>query len=382
MPLILHVLPYDLARGAQRYARALVDSLAEDDDTHQVLTLFRSEPVLLKPDVELDVPQGTFRRIGLDPRVVSRLRREIRRLRPEVVVAHGGESAKYVALATPKAIPMVYLKIGTAHQSLSRRANRGLHGYYTRRADVIAAVSSDVADEAHALFDVPRSRLVVLPNARDPETFKPLETHSGAPIPAYGPGSARQNDQETPRLIFVGHLDPGKRPDWFIDVVQGLRERGRNFTAAMVGDGPLQESLRPRAEAAGIEMLGRRDDVPNLLASSDVFVFTSLPPGEGMPGVLIEAGLTGLPIVSTRVPGARDVIEEGVTGILVDTDDKQGLIDAVDRLVIDGPLRATMGLRARERCLEHFTLDASAEQWRGLFRRLTPGFKGRSQTGA
>ena len=328
---------------------ASVDSLAEDDDTHQVLTLFRSEPVLLKPDVELDVPQGTFRRIGLDPRVVSRLRREIRRLRPEVVVAHGGESAKYVALATPKAIPMVYLKIGTAHQSLSRRANRGLHGYYTRRADVIAAVSSDVADEAHALFDVPRSRLVVLPNARDPETFKPLETHSGAPIPAYGPGSARQNDQETPRLIFVGHLDPGKRPDWFIDVVQGLRERGRNFTAAMVGDGPLQESLRPRVEAAGIEMLGRRDDVPDLLASSDVFVFTSLPPGEGMPGVLIEAGLTGLPIVSTRVPGARDVIEEGVTGILVDTDDKQGLIDAVDRLVIDGPLRVRRWVFGRER---------------------------------
>ena len=173
MPLILHVLPYDLARGAQRYARALVDSLDDDDDTHQVLTLFRSEPVLLKPNVELDVPQGTFRRIGLDPRVVSRLRREVRRLRPEIVVAHGGESAKYVALAIPKGIPMVYLKIGTAHQSLSRRANRGLHGYYTRRADVIAAVSSDVADEAHALYDVSRTRLVVLPNARDPETFKP-----------------------------------------------------------------------------------------------------------------------------------------------------------------------------------------------------------------
>jgi glycosyltransferase involved in cell wall biosynthesis len=365
VPLILHVLPYDLARGAQRYARALVDSLGDDDDTHQVLTLFRSEPVLLKPDVELDVPQGIFRRIGLDPRVVSRLRREVRRLRPEVVVAHGGESAKYVALSTPKGIPMVYLKIGTAHQSLSRRANRGLHGYYTRRADVIAAVSSDVADEAHALYDVPRSRLVVLPNARDPETFTPRERQGGSP-----------------RLIFVGHFDSGKRPDWFIDVVQGLRQRGRDFTAAMVGDGPLQESLRLRAETEDIDMMGRRDDVPDLLAASDVFVFTSLPPGEGMPGVLIEAGLTGLPIVSTRVPGARDVIEDGVTGLLVDIDDKKGMIDAVDQLVLDGRLRTTMGHRARERCLDRFTLEGSAEQWRGLFRRLAPGFKGRSQTEA
>jgi glycosyltransferase involved in cell wall biosynthesis len=373
VPLILHVLPYDLARGAQRYARALVDSLGDDDDTHQVLTLFRSEPVLLNPDVVLDVPQGAFRRIGLDPRVVSRLRREIRRLRPEVVVAHGGESAKYAALSTPRGIPIVYLKIGTAHRALSRRANKGLHGYYTRRADVIAAVSSDVADEAHALYDVPRSRLVVLPNARDPETFRPRGDDSGA---------ERQNEDGTPRLIFVGHLDAGKRPDWFIDIVQGLRERGRVFTAAMVGDGPLEEMLRRRAEAEGIDMLGRRDDVPDLLADSDIFVFTSLPPGVGMPGVLIEAGLTGLPIVSTRVPGARDVIEDGVTGLLVDIDDKQGMIDAVDGLVLDGRLRRSMGDRARERCLEHFTLEASAEQWRGLFRRLTPAFKGRSQTEA
>ena len=382
MPLILHILPYDLARGAQRYARALVDSLGDDDDTHQVLTLFRSEPVLLNPDVKLDVPQGTFRRIGLDPRVVSRLRREIRRLRPEIVVAHGGESAKYAALSTPRGIPMVYLKIGTAHQALSRRANKGLHGFYTRRADVIAAVSSDVADEAHALYDVPRSRLVVLPNARDPETFRPRDHDSGATIRPHRVGSSRQNEEKAPRLIFVGHLDSGKRPDWFIDIVQGLRERGREFTAAMVGDGPLEEALRGRAVAEGIDMLGRRDDVPDLLADSDIFVFTSLPPGEGMPGVLIEAGLTGLPIVSTRVPGARDVIEDGLTGLLVDIDDKQGMIDAVDGLVLDGRLRRSMGDRARERCLERFTLEASAEQWRGLFRRLTPAFKGRSQTGA
>jgi glycosyltransferase involved in cell wall biosynthesis len=343
-----------------------VDSLSDDEDTHLVLTMFRAEPVFLRPDVELDVPQGLFRRLGLDPRVIVRLRREIRRLAPEVVVAHGGESAKYAAMAAPKGVPIVYLKIGTAHTSLSRRARKGLHGYYTQRADIIAAVSTDVAEEAHNVYHVPEDRLVVLPNARDPETFKP-----------------RQNDTERlPRLIFVGHLDPGKRPDWFVDVVGALKERGREFEAVIVGDGPLQESVRRRAASEGVEMLGRRDDVPELLAGSDIFVFTSLPPGEGMPGVLIEAGLTGLATVSTRVPGARDVIEDGVTGLLVDIEDMPAMVDAVDRLVLDAPLRRSMGERARASCLERFTLEASAEQWRDLFRRLAPGFKGRSQTGA
>lgn len=367
MPLILHVLPYDLARGAQRYARSLVDVLAGDEDSHQILTLFRAEPVLLSPDVELDVPQGPLRRVGVDPRVVLRLRRAVRRLRPEVVVAHGGESAKYAALAIPKGTPLVYLKIGTAHESLQRKARKGLHGYYTRRADVIAAVSSDVAEEAHRLYGVPESRLMVLPNARDPEIFRPRDDRP---------------ESQRPRLVFVGHLDPGKRPDWFVEVVQELRRRDRDFEAVMVGDGPMEQTLRAPAEAAGVDMLGRRDDVPDLLAESDIFVFTSLPRGEGMPGVLIEAGLAGLATVSTRVPGARDVIEDGVSGLLLGIDDKAGLIEAVDRLVGDGPLRRSMGREARARCVEGFTLEASAELWRGVFRELAPGFRGRTQTEA
>jgi glycosyltransferase involved in cell wall biosynthesis len=344
---VVHILPYDLARGAQRYARALIDALAAEGERHQILTLFRAEPVLLRPDVELDVPMGPLRRIGLDPRAVLRLRREVKRLRPAVVVAHGGESAKYAALALPRNVPLVYLKIGTAHRALQRRANKSLHGFYTRRADVVAAVSSDVADEAHRLYEVPRDRLVVIPNARDPVDFPPRS-----------PG---QNDP--PRLIFVGHLDPGKRPDWFIDVVAELRGAGKEFQAVMVGDGPLQGSLRSRAEVAGVEMLGRRGDVPELLAGSDIFVFTSLPPGEGMPGVLIEAGLAGLATVSTRVPGARDVIDDGVTGLLVDVEDKAGMTSAVGRLVDEEETREAMGKGARDRCLEMFSLQASVDRW-------------------
>jgi glycosyltransferase involved in cell wall biosynthesis len=100
-----------------------------------------------------------------------------------------------------------------------------------------------------------------------------------------------------------------------------------------------------------------------------------------MPGVLIEAALSGLATVSTRVPGAKDVIEDGVSGAIVDTDDREAMVDAVDRLIGDPELRRAMGARARERGLEGYTLEASAEQWRSLFRRLAPDFLGRSQTG-
>jgi glycosyltransferase involved in cell wall biosynthesis len=110
-------------------------------------------------------------------------------------------------------------------------------------------------------------------------------------------------------------------------------------------------------------MLGRRDDVPDLMTASDIFVFTSLAPGEGMPGVLIEAAMAGLATVATRVPGARDVVEEGVTGFLVDIDDQAGLIDSVRRLITDPELRVSMGRRARQRAIEMFSLEASVENW-------------------
>jgi glycosyltransferase involved in cell wall biosynthesis len=350
---VVHILPYDLARGAQRYARALVDRLDSPEDRHLILTLFSSDPYVLRADRELGVPQGWWRRAGVDPRVVTRLRKALRDIRPAAVVAHGGEPAKYAALASVRDLPIVYLSIGSAHPNLRRSTSRAMHRFYMRRADVVVAVSSDVAEEARVLHGLDADRVVVIPNGRDSDLFRPSD------LPRVGPA----------RLIFVGHLDAGKRPKRFIELVAALRQRGLEVGARLVGEGPLAEEIRPAADSAGVEMMGRRDDVPALLAASDVLVLTSRPP-EGMPGVLIEAGLSGIPAVSTRIPGAGDVIENGSTGLIVDVEDFDALVGAVERLVLDPGLRSKMGRRARETCLQRFTLDVTADRWRDLLTDL------------
>jgi glycosyltransferase involved in cell wall biosynthesis len=351
---VVHILPYDLARGAQRYARALVDLLDTPAERHLILTLFASDPVVLRADIELGVPRSRWRRAGIDPRVVTRLRKTLRDIRPAVVVAHGGEPAKYAALAAPRDLPIAYLTIGSAHPSLGRPVSRAMHRFYTRRADAVVAVSSDVAQEARALHGISPDRVVVIPNGRDPELFRPRESRAAGPV----------------KLIFVGHLDAGKRPDRFIQLVAALQARGIEVEARMAGEGPLADRIRPAADSAGVVLLGRRDDVPALLAASDILVLTSRPP-EGMPGVLIEAGLSGIPAVSTRIPGSVDVIEDGATGLLVGIDDFEGLVEAVERLVLDAELRAEMGRRAREACLERFTIEVTADRWRDLLRDLS-----------
>ena len=350
----IHVLPFDLARGAQRYARALVDSLDSSLVHHRILTLFASEPVLLEPDYELGVPLGALRNLGVDPRAVIRLRKTLKEVEPVALVAHGGEPAKYAALAAPDDLPIAYLSIGSAHPNLRRPTSRYLHRMYIRRADVVVAVSSDVAREARDIHGLSPDRVVVIPNGRDATRFRPRETRREGPV----------------RLIFVGHLDEGKRPELFIAMVEALAGRGTDTEARMVGEGHLGPELEVAARRVGVAMLGRRDDVAELLGDSDILVLTSRPP-EGMPGVLIEAGLAGLATVSTRVPGAADVIDDGLTGLLVDVFDFDSLVDAVERLVNDEALRTEMGRRARERCLGQFTLEATAERWRSLLDEIT-----------
>jgi glycosyltransferase involved in cell wall biosynthesis len=154
-----------------------------------------------------------------------------------------------------------------------------------------------------------------------------------------------------------------------VEVIAALRRQGIDCRARLVGDGPLRGALEEPARRADVELLGSRSDVAELLRSSDLMVFPSLPAGEGMPGVLIEAGLSGLPVVATDVPGVRSVIEDGVTGVVVPVADVDAMVRAVAMLVDDVDRRQALGRAARQRCLERFSLPAVAACW---LRVLTP----------
>ena len=353
--IVLHVLPIDLKRGAQRYARVLADHLQSRGTRNVVLTIFGATPGDSDDDESLGVDTGLLRRAGLDPRAVLRLRGAVARIRPDVVIAHGGEPAKYCWLALPRSLPLVYLTIGSAHPRLRRSFSWLLHRRYTRRADVVVAVSAEVAEETREMHRLEPGQIVVIPNGRDREVFSPSEI---------------EPDPDQCRLIWVGQLDDAKRPDWFIEAVRALVSGGARVDALIVGDGPLRPDIQVAAAAAGVKVLGSRDDVPSLMADSDVLVFTGRPP-EGMPGVLIEAGLCGLAVVSTRVPGAMDVVEDGATGLLVDIDDRDGLVAAVKRLVESPAERRDMGRRARRRCEERFSMEATVARWESLLEAQT-----------
>jgi glycosyltransferase involved in cell wall biosynthesis len=272
------------------------------------------------------------------------------------VLAHGGESLKYSVLAGVPSGRLAYYKIGVGGRRLT--GPKGvLHRALVHRPCMVAAVSRDAAEEARSL-GVLGTRLRVIPNGRDPL--------------CYAVRSRAKHDRAV-RLVFVGHLTESKRPERFIALVRMLRSQGLEVEASMAGDGPMLNEVARDGRAEGIDVLGRVGDVPALLARSDVFVFTSIAEGEGMPGVLIEAGMSGLPVVTTSVPGAADVVDDGHTGYVVPINDFEALVHAVREVVLDPELRDRLGAAARRRCTDEFGLATSVRRWHEALEELIVG---------
>ena len=357
-PLVLHVIPTPLARGGQREARALADALDRPGvRTHRVLCIFDG-PDEVRTDLSLHIADGDQPGVGFNIRAVPALRSALKRLNPVAVVAHGGEPLKYLVPAMighPR--PLAYYAIGTYGAAADHRLQVQIWRTLLRRVDAVAAEGTEVEDELVDLLGVPSTKVTMTPNGRDPDVFQ-----------------RRSDGREDDRCVvtYVGALTEGKRPLHFVKAITGLRARGVDCRAILIGDGPLRDQVEGPAKAADIELLGSRSDVAELLGRSDVMVFPSRPQGEGMPGVLIEGGLCGLPIVATDVEGVRTVIDDGVTGYIVGVDDLDAMIDALTRLVEDDDLRHTMGEAARTRCQQEFSIEAVAALWLEMLTPLLP----------
>jgi starch synthase (maltosyl-transferring) len=171
-----------------------------------------------------------------------------------------------------------------------------------------------------------------------------------------------------PLLLWVGRLDPIKGLDVLVEAT-AILIRARPVQVAIVGDGPYRTELERLVARASltdrIHLLGRRDDVPRLLRSADVFVFPSRT--EGLPNALLEAMAAGLPVVTTDAPGCRDLIAHGCTGLIVPVDDAAALAREVERVLSDGALSLSLGQAATAEATRNFMLNKTFRAYRALY---------------
>ena len=197
------------------------------------------------------------------------------------------------------------------------------------------------------------------------------------PGPAAGP---RPSSGAPPLLLSAGRLIPKKGLEVLVDACALLRGRGVPFECRIAGAGPLLRALDRRIDRAGlrgqVRLLGWQGapEMARLYRTACVFVLPCrVARGgdrDGLPNVLVEALSLGLAVVSTRVSAIPELVQDGVTGLLVGPDDAAALAAALETLLSDADLRERLGAAGRRVVAEQFDLDANARRLESLFRPL------------
>ncbi|MBT4187771.1 MAG: glycosyltransferase family 4 protein, partial [Gemmatimonadales bacterium] len=171
-----------------------------------------------------------------------------------------------------------------------------------------------------------------------------------------------------PVVLFVGRLTAVKRPDRLIEAMDLVLQRRPDVILAIAGEGDLFEETRVLAEPLGpsVRFLSWRRDITCLYAAADCMVLTS--DNEGMPVTLIEAAMAGVPSVTTNVGSAREVVLDGVTGLVV-APSAAAVADGLVRL-LDNDLRHRMGAAARARAETEFCTQRLIADHEALYERL------------
>jgi glycosyltransferase involved in cell wall biosynthesis len=170
-------------------------------------------------------------------------------------------------------------------------------------------------------------------------------------------------------LLFVGRLAAVKGVPVLLEAMQGLILDHPALRLTLVGDGPEREVLEARAKGLGdhVDFVGYKsqDEVAALLGEATLLVLPSF--AEGLPVVLMEALAARVPVVTTRIAGVAELVEDGVSGLLVSPGDVVALGAALARVLADPEARRRMGEAGRVRVVEEFASESEAAWLATLF---------------
>ena len=370
----MHLVHSQQRRGAEVFAAQLASCLEERGHFKNGLcALYEDDdslPVDDLPVFPLHGRSGVLDKAPLNPQLVFQLRNVMKKFQPQILVAHGSDTLKYSGTVSffNRKVQSVYRNIGVASHWANSAAKVKLNRLFLSQINAVVSVSEYTRQDFIHVYHIPETRVICIPNGVDTSQFCTGDRFS----------MRRQVRQELGIgledlvLISVGNLSEEKGHSTLLPLVQDLNNAKLADHLLLLGEGPLRPELESQSRELGISdkvhLLGRRSDVGRMLAAADIFVLPSK--SEGMPAVLIEAGLSGLPSVAFNVGGVAEVIEDRVTGLVVAFQDHREMGKKLAALCQDSQLRAKLGDSARQRCLELFSMQKVASEYEALFLKM------------
>jgi len=369
--------------GAERFVATLAGRLDRTRFAPAIAAATARATYRVPDDVPV-IPLG-YCGVASLPRTVLRLRRTIRAQAPGLVLSNvlSTNCLTGAALAGLDRVPPWIARVANspAHGDpwLQRLWGRRVYP----RAVLVVANSRGLAEAFVRYYPRAAGRTGSLPNPVDFERIDRLAgeaelADNGADQRAAGPIAARgaargDGHRETVTVLWVGRLEPQKRPDLALAAVAELRRRAEAagdpvpaVRLRLCGDGSLRRRLEERVAALGlgdaVELTGFLDNPFAAMAAADLFLSTS--DFEGLPNALIEAQGLGLPAVATRCPfGPDEIIDDGETGLLVPVGDAAAMAEGLAALVADPARRRRLGEEAARRTRARFGIAAVVPRW-------------------
>jgi glycosyltransferase involved in cell wall biosynthesis len=365
---ICFVLPSLAGGGAERAAVQILNAI-DEEIWERSLYLFRGEGPYLA-----DVSNSVKTTSGMDGSRAGRwraLRQFIRETRPDVVVSFLSYFSVLTAVRAAAVGARVVFNQQTPMSAFladgdypwRRRWHRRLFTVVTRigyaAADLIITTSNGVADDLVEAFGVARGHVRVVHN---PVDLTAVRTAAAAPLEAEDLAGWAH-----PVIVAAGRLAEAKNYPLLIDALALLRAAvpARLF---ILGQGDEERTIRSRVAARGLEqavvLCGFRTNPWQIIARADVFALTSR--YEGFGNVLVEAMACGVPVVATSSAGTRDIVHDGVDGLLVERHEPAAVASALERLLTDEPLHRRLAAGAAS-AAQRFALAAVAREYDRLF---------------
>jgi glycosyltransferase involved in cell wall biosynthesis len=301
------------------------------------------------------------------------LSRIISRRRVRLIHSHlFGPSVAAGALGLLRRLPVIATIHGVGDLSPAERFQRLKFSLLNRGADKVVFVSEALR---HSFLDTGLLRgeiTVVIPN--------------GVDVDAYGSASACEFRTELAvaddefLVGAIGNFRHAKGYDVFLRAAALLKSRASGYRFVIVGqpverdsDGSVAESLGRLRSELGLEhdvaFAGFRPDIAEVLSSLDLFALTSR--SEGFSISLVEAMASALPVVATRCGGPETIVDDGVTGLLVENGSPDALANAIQSLRDDPHRRRAFGTAARSAARDRFALAAQIDAYQDLYDRVT-----------
>jgi len=362
---VLQLIPTLDRSGAEKQMVLLARGLPRDRFRVEVAALTRLGPLKAELDAAGIPVTAIGKRLKVDPMVLGRLARFLKAGRFDVVQTWIYAADTYGRVAARMAGVPVVVTAEMAVDLWKGRTELAVDRFLARWTDRVVGNSEAVVAFCRGV-GIPAAKLAMIPSGIGDE--EPPEVDRAAVRLGLGLPS------DAPLALFAGRLAEQKGVQTLLSALDLLQHVLPDLRTLIVGEGPLRSRLEEKARAfqlledRRVSFLGHREDVPRLLAAADVLVLPSL--YEGLPNVVLEAMRFRKPVVATAAPGTTEVVQDGVTGLLVPLRDPPALAQAIRRVIAGPALARSLGEAGRARAEAEFGADRMVHRFAGLYEQL------------